>query len=89
MSPEAILQRAKETIEYRQNYGEFEVTAFRTAAILEKTLDEPYTPEKWLLTMVGTKLARIANDSENLDHYLDAICYLAQLAAFVDKDWEF
>lgn len=89
MTPEEVLDKARSTIEDRSNYGEFEITALRTSAILEKVFDEPFTPEKWLLTMVGTKLARIANDQDNPDHYLDAICYLAQLAAFVETDWEF
>lgn len=89
MSPEQVLKRAEALIDDRSNYGEFEITSLRTAAILEKILDEPYTAEKWLVTMIGTKLARISNDPDNLDHYLDAICYLAQLASFVDKDWEF
>lgn len=87
MNTDEILNRAKAIIQDREIYGEFDITAFRTAQLQSIIHEEPRHPEGWLLDMVVTKLARITNDPNNLDHYLDAICYLAQAAAFISTDF--
>ena len=87
MNTDEILDKAKTLIEDRAAYGEFDITAFRTAQLQSIISESVRTPEGWLLDMVVTKLARITNDPNNLDHYLDAICYLAQAAAFISTDF--
>lgn len=87
MNTDEILNRAKELIQERAIYGEFDITALRTAQIQSIINESPRTAEGWLLDMVVTKLARITNDPNNLDHYLDSICYLAEAAAFVSTDF--
>ena len=87
MNTDEILNRAKELIQERAIYGEFDITALRTAQLQSIINESPRTAEGWLLDMVVTKLARITNDPNNLDHYLDSICYLAEAAAFVSTDF--
>lgn len=86
MTPNDVLDKAKEIIESRANYGDFEITAIRTASMQAILHEEIRTPEGWLLDMVVTKLARIHQNPTNLDHYLDCIAYLSQCAAFVATD---
>ena len=88
MTPDAILDRAKGLIESRANYGEFEVTAFRTAQMQSILHEEIRTPEGFCLDMVVAKLARIHGDRNHLDSYLDAIAYLAQAASIIATDWD-
>lgn len=87
MRTDEILDQAKAIIESRAAYGEFDITAMRTAQMQQILHEERRTPEGWLLDMVVTKLARITNDPNQLDHYLDAICYLAEAASFVSTDF--
>lgn len=87
MNTDEILDKAKRLIEERSVYGEFDVTAFRVSRLQSILHEEVRTPEGWILDMVCTKLARVTNDPGNLDHYLDAICYLAQAASFVSTDF--
>lgn len=86
MSPDDVLNQVKQIIESRSAYGDFEVTAIRTASMQAILHEEIRTPGGWLLDMVVTKLARIHQDPDNLDHYLDCIAYLSQCAAFVATD---
>ena len=88
MTPDEILDRSKELIEQRANYGEFEVTAFRTAQMQSILHEEPRTAEGFCLDMVVAKLARIHGDRNHLDSYLDAIAYLAQAASIIATDWD-
>lgn len=88
MTPNDVLDKAGKLIDERANYGDFEVTALRTASMQAILHEEIRTPEGWLLDMVVTKLARIHQDPKNLDHYLDSIAYLSQCAAFIATDGE-
>ena len=87
MSTDEILNRAKNLIQERAIYGEFDITAIRTAQMQQILHEEPRTPEGWLLDMVVTKLCRWQNNKDNIDHLLDAICYLAEAASFSTTDW--
>lgn len=74
-----VLDEAMDILVQRETkYGEFDVTAFRTAAIQSLIHEEPRTAEQWCLDMVATKLARIYSSPSHIDNYIDAICYLAQ-----------
>lgn len=88
MTTDEVLNRAKELIQERAIYGEFDITAIRTAAMSTILHEESRTPEGWLLDMVVTKLCRWQGNKGNIDHLLDAICYLAQAASFTATDWE-
>lgn len=88
MNTDEVLTRAKALIQERAIYGEFDVTAIRTAAMSSILHEETRTPEGWLLDMVVTKLCRWQNDKSNPDHLLDAICYMAEAASFTTTDWE-
>ena len=87
MTADEVLERAKGLIDQRANYGEFEVTAFRTAQMQSILHEEARTAEGFCLDMVVAKLARIHGDRNHLDSYLDAIAYLAQAAAIIATDW--
>lgn len=87
MTTDEVLQRAKELIQERAIYGEFDITALRVASVQSIIHEEPRHPEGWLLDMVAVKLCRWVNDKQNPDHILDAICYLAEAAAFQSTDW--
>jgi hypothetical protein len=79
-----VLNEAADILIQRENkYGEFDITAYRTASLQTLIHEEPRTAEQWCLDMVATKLARIYSSPEHLDNYLDAICYLAQAAHLV------
>ena len=76
-----ILNEAHDILLQRESkYGEFDITAFRTASLQTLIHEEPRSAEQWCLDMVATKLARIYNSPQHIDNYLDAICYLAQAA---------
>ena len=76
-----ILNEAHDILLQRENkYGEFDITAYRTASLQTLIHEEPRSAEQWCLDMVATKLARIYNSPQHIDNYLDAICYLAQAA---------
>lgn len=78
---EEILEEALEVIKAREiRYGEFDVTAYRTASLQSVIHEEHRTAEQWCLDMVATKLARIHQNPEWVDSYIDAICYLAEAA---------
>lgn len=89
MSAANVLNEAISIIYEREHkYGEFDVTAIRTAAMQSILHEEPRHPEGWLLDMVVTKLARIYSSPDHLDNYIDAICYLAQAAAMQQQTRE-
>lgn len=88
MNTDEILNRAKELIQQRAVYGEFDITAMRTARMQTILHEEPRSPEGWLLDMVTVKLCRWINDKNNADHLLDAICYLAEAASFATTNWD-
>lgn len=84
-----VLNEAISIIYERENkYGEFDITAYRTATLQTIIHEEPRRAEQWCLDMVATKLARIYNSPDHLDNYLDAICYLAQAAHLVKTNNE-
>lgn len=87
MSPNDILKQCESIMEQRANYGEFEITAFRSSRLQSIIWEEPRTPEGFCIDMVVNKLARLHGDPNHLDSYIDAICYLAQAAAIVATDW--
>ena len=81
MRPNDILNVAHDILLQREDrYADFDITAYRTAAIQTIIHEEPRSAEQWCLDMVATKLARIYNSPQHLDNYVDAICYLAQAA---------
>ena len=81
MTANDVLNEAHDILLQRESkYGEFDITAYRTASLQTLIHEEPRTAEQWCLDMVATKLARIYNSPDHLDNYLDAICYLAQAA---------
>ena len=84
MTANDVLNEAHDILLQRENkYGEFHITAYRTASLQTLIHEEPRHPEQWCLDMVATKLARIYQSPDHLDNYLDAICYLAEAAALV------
>ena len=84
-----VLNEAISIIYQRENqYGEFDITAYRTASLQTLIHEEPRSAEQWCLDMVATKLARIYSSPQHLDNYLDAICYLAQAAHLATTDKE-
>ena len=84
-----VLNEAISIIYNRENqYGEFDITAYRTASLQTLIHEEPRSAEQWCLDMVATKLARIYNSPQHIDNYIDAICYLAQAAHLATTDKE-
>lgn len=84
-----VLQEAANIIDQREsNYGEFDITAYRTASLQTIIHEEPRSAEQWCLDMVATKLARIYSNPQHIDNYLDAICYLAQAAHLAKTNQE-
>lgn len=89
MNAANVLHHVIEIIEKREStYGDFAITAMRTAQVQTLLHEEFRTAETWLLDMVATKLARMHQAPEHLDNYYDAIAYLAQLAAMYGTDWD-
>ena len=77
-----VLRQVTAIIAEREiNYGEFDITAFRTAALQSIIHEERRSAEQWCLDMVATKLARIYSSPKHFDNYHDAIAYLAQAAS--------
>lgn len=77
-----VLNHVKGLVLVREeNYGDFHVTAYRTAAIQGIIREEIRKPEDFCLDMVAVKLARIYSNPSHLDNYYDAIAYLAEAAA--------
>jgi hypothetical protein len=77
-----VLRQVAEIIDEREEqYGEFHVTSYRTAAIQSIFHEEPRSAESWNLDMVITKLARMYQSPKHFDNYIDAIAYLAEAAA--------
>ena len=89
MRANEVLNEAADILYQRETkYGDFDITAYRTASLQTLIHEEPRTPEQWCLDMVATKLARIYSSPQHLDNYLDAICYLAQAAHLATTDKE-
>ena len=77
-----VLREVANIIEQREEqYGEFHITAYRTAAIQGIINEDIRSAEGWCLDMVATKLARIYQSPKHTDNYHDAIAYLAEAAA--------
>lgn len=77
-----VLRQVAEIIDQREEqYGEFDVTSYRIAAIQSIFHEERRTAEDWNMDMVITKLARMHQSPKHMDNYIDAIAYLAQAAA--------
>ena len=77
-----VLREVANIIEKReQQYGEFHVTAYRSAALQGIINEEVRSAEGWCLDMVATKLARVYQSPKHMDNYIDAIAYLAEAAA--------
>jgi hypothetical protein len=77
-----VLREVARIIDEREiQYGEFDVTAYRTAALQSIVHEERRSAEQWCLDMVCTKLGRIYSSPKHLDNYHDAIAYLAQAAS--------
>ena len=82
MRPNDILNVAHDILLQREDrYADFDITAYRTAAIQTIIHEEPRSAEQWCLDMVATKLARIYSSPKHFDNYHDAIAYLAQAAS--------
>jgi len=89
MRANEVLNEAADILYQREErYSDFDITAYRTAALQTLIHEEPRSAEQWCLDMVATKLARIYNSPQHLDNYIDAICYLAQAAHLATTDKE-
>lgn len=77
-----VLRQVAGIIDQREEtYGEFHVTAYRTAAIQGIINEDIRSAEGFCLDMVAVKLARIYQSPKHMDNYYDAIAYLAEAAA--------
>ena len=89
MRANEVLNEAADILYQRESkYGDFDITAYRTASLQTLIHEEPRSAEQWCLDMVATKLARIYSSPQHLDNYYDAICYLAQAAHLATTDKE-
>ena len=89
VSANNVLDHVKGLVNVREeNYGDFHVTSYRTAAIQGIVREEVRKPEDFCLDMVAVKLARIYSNPNHLDNYYDAIAYLAEAAALLQTPRE-
>ena len=89
VSANNVLDHVKGLVNVREeNYGDFHVTSYRTAAIQGIVREEVRKPEDFCLDMVAVKLARIYSNPSHLDNYYDAIAYLAEAAALLQTPRE-
>jgi hypothetical protein len=70
--------------ERRETYGPPKESFDRAAVLASAILDKQVLPHEIALIMHAVKLARIASNPANQDHYVDGISYLAFAGEFLE-----
>lgn len=82
-----VLHKAEALIcgDRQEDYGDAQTMHMKIGQIWEVITGKHYTPEEVAMMMIGLKLARLSNDTEKMDSWVDICGYAALGAEIADS----